>query len=761
MNELWTSLCHHAQLKPNQSALMEYRDSLETVYTWLQLQQEVSALARRLQEDGIVTLALHADNSAAWITVDLACNLAGVTLLPLPGFFSSQQLQHALDTVPVDAILTDNPERLADFTRNTFAISETILGFTCLTTNANPASTDVHARNVIANSVPQGTCKITFTSGSTGRPKGVCLSVSHLEAVVNSILIATSDCDIERHLCVLPLATLLENVAGVHAPLRRGAQVIVADQKTLGFNGASGFSLSSFLDVLIHCSPDSLILIPQLLDALVMSCDAGWKVPGTLRFVAVGGATVSASLLERAWTHGLPVYEGYGLSECGSVVTLNSPNARRNGTLGRPLPHNRIEIADGEIIVHGRTFLGYAGDPGSWYSGEEPEIYATGDLGYLDSDGYLNFIGRRKNQIVTSYGRNISPEWVQAELVASEVIVQSVVLGDSRPFCVALIAARSPQITDANIAAVIETVNEKLPDYARVKGWIRLAMPMAQGTGSESDLLTSNGRPRRAQIEQHFRSEIDALYKALPQPVVTPSPSFRQLSTSYLEATPMFYETLQSATESDRLQLVNSEIICRCMARDVTLDEYIAFLTQAYHHVKFTVPLLMAVGSRLPDDREWLRESVAEYIKEEIGHQEWILEDIATCGGDKEAVRNSKPAAATELMVSYAWDMVLRRNPIGFFGMVQVLEGTSVSLADYAADQIQEALGLPENAFTYLRSHGCIDQAHIKHLQDLMNRFTDPSDQELLIHSTKMFYRLYKGVFDSLLDEQAENAATH
>jgi pyrroloquinoline quinone (PQQ) biosynthesis protein C len=184
----------------------------------------------------------------------------------------------------------------------------------------------------------------------------------------------------------------------------------------------------------------------------------------------------------------------------------------------------------------------------------------------------------------------------------------------------------------------------------------------------------------------------------------------------------------------------------------VTLDEYIAYLTQAYHHVKFTVPLLMAVGARLPESREWLRVAVAEYIEEEIGHQEWILNDIAACGGDKEAVRRSQPAMQTELMVAYAWDMVMRRDPIGFFGMVHVLEGTSVNLADHAADQIKAALNLPERAFSYLRSHGSIDQSHIQHLESLMNRFTDPDDQALLLHSTKMFYRLYKGVFDSVLE---------
>lgn len=225
----------------------------------------------------------------------------------------------------------------------------------------------------------------------------------------------------------------------------------------------------------------------------------------------------------------------------------------------------------------------------------------------------------------------------------------------------------------------------------------------------------------------------------------------------------MFYEQLKAATESDRQHLINSEIILRCMARNVTLPEYINYLTQAYHHVKFTVPLLMAVGARLPESYEWLRSAVAEYIEEELGHQEWVLNDIEACGGDKEAVRNSKPAIETELMIAYAWDMVNRVDPIGFFGMVHVLEGTSVNLADYAADQIQAALNLPESSFSYLRSHGSIDQSHIQNLEALMNRFKDPSLQSLIIHSTKMFYRLYKGVFDSVLrteqDDSMQSAA--
>ena len=211
-----------------------------------------------------------------------------------------------------------------------------------------------------------------------------------------------------------------------------------------------------------------------------------------------------------------------------------------------------------------------------------------------------------------------------------------------------------------------------------------------------------------------------------------------------------FYTKLQEATEQDRKFLLSSPIIGRCMSGDIVLEEYVEFLSQAYHHVKHTVPLLMAVGARLPEEKEWLREAVAEYIEEELGHQEWILNDIEACGFDKEAVRASRPSAATELMVAYAYDTIQRVNPVGFFGMVLVLEGTSVTTADLAADAIKQALKLPPRAFSYLRSHGALDQDHIQFYEKLMNKISGEEDQEQIIHSARMFYRLYADIFRSL-----------
>lgn len=211
-----------------------------------------------------------------------------------------------------------------------------------------------------------------------------------------------------------------------------------------------------------------------------------------------------------------------------------------------------------------------------------------------------------------------------------------------------------------------------------------------------------------------------------------------------------FYQRLVTETVSAQAGLLSAPIIARCMSGDITVDDYVAFLCQAYNHVKHTVPLLMAVGARLPDDKEWIRDAVVEYIEEERGHQEWILDDIAACGFDKEAARRRRPDASTELMVAYAYDMIDRVNPLGFFGMVHVLEGTSAGLALNAASSIAKALQLPESACTYLLSHGELDQEHTRFFAGLMDRIEERVDQDQIVHSTNMFYHLYGNVFRGL-----------
>ncbi|MCA9482097.1 MAG: iron-containing redox enzyme family protein [Nitrospirales bacterium] len=224
---------------------------------------------------------------------------------------------------------------------------------------------------------------------------------------------------------------------------------------------------------------------------------------------------------------------------------------------------------------------------------------------------------------------------------------------------------------------------------------------------------------------------------------------------------PTFFERLRAETELERQGLSQIPQITDALRGAISRDTYIAFLEQAYHHVRCTVPLMMAAGSRLSHQQEYLCEALVEYVKEEVGHQDRILSDISYLGGDAEAVRHGKPNFATEVMVAYAFDSVCRINPVSFFGMVFVLEGTSTALATKAADAIRQSLRLSKDGFSYLYSHGTLDLEHMKFFEQLVNRIPEEPNRQAIIHMSKRMFRLYGNVFRSIphISSQVQDVA--
>ena len=448
----------------------------------------VSGALRRLE---ISNLGLLMDNSPAWVIMDLAALDAGITVVPLPTFFSDTQIGHVIQQAGVDALCTDL------FLTNEwtgFVTSETPLPRTQLYISTNPDTSQKH---------PAETAKITFTSGTTGQPKGVCLSAESMFAVAGSIVQLTADCNIKQHTCLLPLSLLLENIAGVYAPLLAGATISLPDSDERGLHGSQKLDIKILFQCLHRYRPDSLVLVPQMLKALTMACEQGLPIHDKLSFVAVGGARVSSGLLNAARQAGIPAYEGYGLSEAASVVSLNMPGNERAGSAGRPLPHVQLKIADDdEILVCGANLLGYTGQ-----SPQKDKWYATGDLGYIDDDGFLYLTGRRKNMFVTAYGRNVNPEWPESELIRFPEIAQAVVYGEAREHNVAVIQPANDKLPDQFINTCLATANEALPDYARVHDWVRARQPFSP----ENGLLTASGKPRRDAILDGYQTAIKAL----------------------------------------------------------------------------------------------------------------------------------------------------------------------------------------------------------------------------------------------------------
>ena len=210
-----------------------------------------------------------------------------------------------------------------------------------------------------------------------------------------------------------------------------------------------------------------------------------------------------------------------------------------------------------------------------------------------------------------------------------------------------------------------------------------------------------------------------------------------------------FFDELQLRTAAERAELLAVPAIVDSLAGRVTRTRYVEFLRQAYHHVRHTVPLLMACGSRLGEERTALRAAMTQYIAEETGHEEWILDDLRACGDDPESARRSPPAPATELMVAYVYDYIARVNPAGLLGMVHVLEGTSTALATRAAGALARALALPPSAFRYLSSHGSLDREHVRFFADTVNALP-VADREHVVHVARRVYRLYGDIFRGL-----------
>lgn len=470
------------------------------------LRGAVAAEVDWLHAQGGERCGLLADNGCGWVVADLALQEAGLLNVPLPPFFTDAQLAHAIADAGIDSVLMDS----AMHARVDRAAFQPVV--------VSPQSGLTLWKRMHAGGakplLPDGTVKVTYTSGSTGAPRGICLGAASLGAVAESIATATGSLGIERHLCLLPLSTLLENVAGVYAALRMGAACDLPPGPVTGVR-FGGIDVTRLLGCIAERAPQSLILVPELLRVLVVATERGWAVPDSLRYIAVGGAVVSGELLARAADCGLPVHEGYGLSECASVVSLNTPAASRRGSVGRPLPHARVRIDDtGEIHVAGAVMLGRLGD-----AGPRPAEIATGDLGELDPDGYLHIRGRRRNVIITALGRNVSPEWIEGELTQEVGIAHACVFGEARPFVVALVSPLAPSVPRAAIERAVAAANGRLPDYARVR---RFAV--VRGFSPADGTLTANGRLRREVIREHYAATIESLYQPIPATTPTTDP---------------------------------------------------------------------------------------------------------------------------------------------------------------------------------------------------------------------------------------------
>ena len=444
----------------------------------------VSALARKLapSENQIGILA---SNGVHWAVAQLAGAIAGKTVVPLPAFFSAEQLGHIVRDANVRLILCSDDLRplVAPF------------GIAVRSIEAQDQEPPVQ--------LVEGYGQIIYTSGSTGHPKGVRLGGAQIGWSTAALAASSNAIESDFYLSILPLPLLLETICAIFIPLLVGGKAHFVDQGAKTFGAGQTPSVAALFE---SAQPTSSVLVPHSLGAWIDELSAtGGRAPATLRYIAVGGAPAPEALVETAWELGIPVHEGYGLSECCSVVALNRSGARRSGSVGQPLAGLRVTIEEQEIVVEGPSVMdGYVGAPdidGRW---------RTGDLGKMDADGYLSVHGRKDNLLVTSFGRNVSPEWIETLLLGDRRIAFCAVFGHGEPYLTVLLIPSATGIQwfmQADRADVLDFIAGRCvdaPSYAVPKDFFLLSLPKVIRLG----LLTSNGRFRRKQIADHFKRSI-------------------------------------------------------------------------------------------------------------------------------------------------------------------------------------------------------------------------------------------------------------
>ena len=287
---------HHSAVRP-------VLDDGDGTWSAADLDAAVAQAATLMRQAGIRVLATALDNGPAFIVLDEAAAQAGLVHVPLPLFFTPDQMRHALQAAGVDALVT----------APAFAAQWPVLPWQPI--EAAGTTLAIARLPTRPATLPPGTAKITFTSGTTGVPKGVCLSAQALDGVAAGLVQALAPLGIERHLNALPFAVLLENIAGVRAPRPHGATLLTRPLAELGLQGSSRFDAARFHATVAQLQPHSLILLPQMLRAWCGHLmQHGLRAPPSLKIVAVGGAAVGEVLVRAAHALGIPACEGYGLS---------------------------------------------------------------------------------------------------------------------------------------------------------------------------------------------------------------------------------------------------------------------------------------------------------------------------------------------------------------------------------------------------------------------------------------------------------------
>ena len=441
MLEVLTALRQHARERPGSPA---FSDGLRNV-SYRQLLTLSNAVAWKVRDLPDV-IAILAPNGIDWVAGWLGLAMAGKTIVTLPPFFSNQQLSHIVGDSGTGHILS-----VAELKPVARSLG---LGVSVISEFGD----DVAYPDVAGDLAAQSR-HIVYTSGTTGAPKGVRLGASQIDWSAAALKRAVHAGPSDHYLSVLPFALLLEQICGICVPILAAAPVTIAADVAAALMAGNP---SKLLEAMERTLPSISVLVPEFLAEWTAALQAqGGMAPATLRYVAVGGAPLAPALATQAESLGIPVHEGYGLTECCSVVALGRPGQQQGHSVGKPLDGLDVSIVEGEIVVSGPSLM-----DGYLHGDERPQCWATGDLGSIDEQGNLRVTGRRDNLLVLSNGRNVSPEWIEAMIVSDLKIAGCTLEGHGETRTVALITP-SPSGIQWFAGASAEEINQLVAELCR------------------------------------------------------------------------------------------------------------------------------------------------------------------------------------------------------------------------------------------------------------------------------------------------------
>jgi len=550
----------------------------------------VHALACALQSLRVARadrVALLSENRLEWIISDLAILSCGCVNVPIYSTLPASQIEYILRDAEARVVFVSSRSQLAKITAirsrlphlehviafDADATGDGVRAFETLLADGRALAATTDYRELIGQVSPTDWASIIYTSGTTGEPKGAILTHGNFTTNIRQCLEVFDLGPSDSCLSFLPLSHVFERTAGFYTMMTAGVTIAFAESietvpqdlqdvhptvvcsvprvyekmytrifDTAAKGGKVKYALFQWAVrtgrawVTAHLAGRTSPLLTaqrNLANALVLK-KVQARVGGRLRFFVSGGAPLAREIAEFFYAAGLPVLEGYGLTETSPVLTVNVFGAFRFGSVGKPLPGVEIHIAeDGEILARGDNVMqGYFRKPVETAEAIVDGWFHTGDIGHLDADGYLVITDRKKDLIATAGGKKVAPQPIELRLKQDPLVAEAVLVGNRRPFIALLIVPNFERLAawasagghaatgHAELAAlpaarelyqrVVDSINAELAPFERIKSFELLDRELTIADGD----LTPTLKVKRKIVEEHFRARIDAMYGA-------------------------------------------------------------------------------------------------------------------------------------------------------------------------------------------------------------------------------------------------------